>query len=111
MTRLQRTLDELTEARAHVQALEAQAKYLRGFKRLKCKNCGKRSEVRHCTYLLHHGYIPPRGCTGGDYYVIDAEGWRCPKCEHDHRLYSREDDTWLKELRRSFAGEDNIYRG
>lgn len=68
-------------------------------------NCGKAFEVRELEYIQTQFYVPPHGCTGGDYWK-DGEGrWRCPHCGFTNRLYDKPDITALKGLFKSVRVE------
>lgn len=50
------------------------------------KSCGKRSQLHTCIYIQTHYYIPPHGCTEGDYWLPGEVNIICPKCKTRHRL-------------------------
>lgn len=52
-------------------------------------------------YIQTQWYVPPHGCTGGDYWK-DGEGrWKCPECGRVNRLYDKPDIEAKKWLFRS----------
>lgn len=60
------------------------------------QGCGKSTKIRDLAYIRTHLYIPPSGCSSGDYYREDEGQFICPHCGHRNRLYDRPDYQQLK---------------
>jgi len=52
----------------------------------KCSHCGKGTTIAKLTFIQTKWYVPPRGCSEGDYWEDDEGQWQCPHCEHIVRL-------------------------
>lgn len=68
---------------------------------LKCRHCKRSFPVGELTHIQTHDYIPPRGCTEGDYWIEGEGEWQCPKCKHrrTNRSYF---DARIQELKPYF---------
>ena len=55
---------------------------------IKCGACKKGSKIRNLEFINAHYYVPPYGCTGGDYWNTDDSnsGFICVKCNIRNRL-------------------------
>ena len=64
------------------------------------KSCGKGFEIKDLTFLYPIYYVPPSGCTGGDYWSSDDNDgyWVCPSCNTRNRLYRRPEILELRHL-------------
>lgn len=80
--------------------------------RVKClancygKGCGQTSAIRDLVYLQTHWYVPPSGCSDGDYWRQGEGMYECLHCGHMNRLYERADIEALKHL---FRGVVDTY--
>lgn len=53
----------------------------------RCYGCFKRTQISKITIIQDHWYVPPRGCTGGDYWNTSNEVYvPCPKCNTINRI-------------------------
>ncbi len=57
---------------------------LRGI-RFSCPRCGKRSTLSRWVFIKTSYFVPPHGCTGGDYWMQRSPsecGIKCPRCKN-----------------------------
>jgi hypothetical protein len=76
---------------------------------IKCpeKDCGKRSRLGDLIYFQDNYYVPPRGCTEGDYHVPQEEGYTfCPHCLAQLKILTKE----LNSYRHIFKKMVDVYR-
>lgn len=86
--RIDRELKRLEELRKKI--LERKSDILRN-KLIKCANCGKQNKVREWSFVQKYWYVPPHGCTGGDYWKPhehDTCDIMCPKCASKNYIYN-----------------------
>jgi hypothetical protein len=56
-----------------------------------CGICGRKSLLHRWTFIQNEYYVPPTGCTGGDYYKQDKPDTchlQCPKCHRRNYIYN-----------------------
>lgn len=70
--------------------------------------CGVSIPIGELTYIREHYYVPPRGCSEGDYWlVVDNDAlFVCPHCKYVNRLYDRPE--FLK-LSKAFLDVEDYY--
>lgn len=67
------------------------------------QGCGKKSQIRKLTHIQPYWYVPPSGCSDGDYWTADNESqWDCPHCGHRNRAHKYERPE-VMELRQYFG--------
>lgn len=103
-------LEELTKEKSE---LEQQLKQLhtkidKQLTRTKliCDSCQKQFEINELIWIQTHWYEHPRGCTEGDTWHEGEGQWKCPECDHKHRLYNKPE---ISKLRRYFKSEEKVY--
>jgi hypothetical protein len=61
-----------------------------------CEHCGRKSPLSKWVFIQVQYYVPPRGCTEGDYWVNSETkvcDLRCPMCEGKNYLYNHKEKT------------------
>lgn len=71
-----------------------------------CQHCRYTDKINELTYYQTHFYIPPRGCTEGDYWKHGEGRFVCPKCQKTNRLYDRPEVEALKPY---FKQTEDVY--
>jgi hypothetical protein len=69
------------------------------------EGCGKRTQIGKLEYIQLWYYVPPRGCTEGDYHVPSDGEFICIKCGHKNRLWNRPKIMELKRYFKSIVEE------
>lgn len=62
------------------------------------KGCGSTFSIKNVVYVQTLRYVPPSGCTDGDYWTNDEGRWKCPACSKHNRLFNKPEITKLKHL-------------
>lgn len=78
-----------------------------------CFYCSEITPIKELTFIQHHWYERPYGCTGGDYWTMSKDGsFNCIKCNKINRFLPQNEDEEkeLFELKKSFKAIENIYR-
>ena len=70
-----------------ITALEQERNVLRSRKLVKCPKCEKGTQLSKAILIRKYHYIPPRGCTGGDYNTFGEYQYLCLKCGKLNRAY------------------------
>jgi len=52
----------------------------------KCTHCNKGTTIAKLTFIQTKWYVPPRGCSEGDYWNNGEGQWQCPHCNKIVRL-------------------------
>ncbi len=56
---------------------------------IKCRHCGKATQIRRVNQYKVFHYEEPYGCTGGDYvYESEQRRWDCKKCNKTNRVWA-----------------------
>lgn len=65
-----------------------------------CPHCNKKTPLADATVITLNSYVPPRGCTEGDYYTFSEYLYYCNKCDGYERAYvgSFDKDWDTKEI-------------
>lgn len=66
---------------------------------VKCKNCGKGTQVNKLIFYQHYYYVEPYGCTGGAYWTSEDQKitLKCEKCKTSN-IYNRYNKEYKKLL-------------
>lgn len=67
------------------------------------KGCGKEAEIRDLVYIQTHWYVPPSGCSDGDYWRSGEGQYECPHCGHLNRLHDRPEIVSLSSMFRGIT--------
>jgi len=71
------------------------------------RGCGAKLHVSDLVYIQTHWYVPPSGCTDGDYWNTGEGQFVCPKCGCTNRLYERPE---VEKLKAHFKKVEDKYR-
>ena len=68
---------------------------------LTCTSCRRKNPLGQWVFIQRRGYVPPRGCTEGDYWYnahLAVCHIRCPRCGDENYLHAHPDRNRLEEL-------------
>ncbi len=89
MAKIQEQLDQLNNQRDKLLSLSnkllATLNKQKSNKTIKC-GCGAMHKIKDCIAIQSHHYIPPRGCTEGDYWNPGELQVICPVTDYKNRL-------------------------
>ena len=109
---LQKTERKISKAEEKLKLLRKERDFLLSQTSVLCTNsvygkgCGKETEIRDLVYIQTHWYVPPSGCTGGDYWNEGEGQFACPHCGRLNRLYDR---PKIQELKYLFKSVEDFY--
>ncbi len=96
------TIDrELARLHTRKAELEGAALLLARRSTILCKGCRKRSRVSSWTFEQQRHYIPPHGCTGGDYWMPSETRVChiiCGKCGFRDYIYNHKEREKIVQL-------------
>lgn len=85
-----------------LRALKESRDQLLSNKMYTCPHCNKKSQIKKLFYFEDYFYVPPYGCTGGDYHKSSGDDFvLCNKCNKVGRLYFSKNEK-LKKFKYSF---------
>lgn len=67
--------------------LTAQLNDLQASRRITCPACKKQTPLLKAILIEHYSYVPPSGCTEGDYHTLSEHEFYCGKCKTYNRAY------------------------
>lgn len=88
-------------------ALKDEKKALLSETAIRCPACHTQSAIKDMLYIQMHWYVPPRGCTEGDYWNQGEGQCKCPSCETIMRLYKHPELEALKHLFKEIQNKYN----
>lgn len=110
-TKIKQALAEIAFVKETLRVAETQLNSVLGETKIQCvqnnygEGCNRWHQVNALTYIQTHYYIPPSGCTGGDYWNNGEGQWYCPKCNHRNRLHNMSE---VQKIKKSFKNIDPI---
>jgi hypothetical protein len=87
--------------------LRSQERTLLERKKIRCPRCKTYHTVSKTELIQEHFYIPPRGCTEGDYWNSAEIGFICNKCNNFITDYH---NPKIKELKHLFNDITDEYK-
>jgi len=93
-----------------ISSLEEQKQTIKLRQMVTCPHCKKRTRISKATIIVDYFYVPPRGCTGGDYWNFNEYLYCCSKCNVNTRAYigSWDKDWKTEELTLSALKEARV---
>ena len=95
---LQKINVSLEKTRAKLEKLEHQRAVALAKTQVVCGTCKKPTTVQDVDYIQTHWYVPPSGCTEGDYWNEGEGQFMCPACDAVNRLYQSPEIVRLKYM-------------
>ncbi len=83
MKSISKKLEELEVKKQKLLALQREERASRDF----LCGCGEFHKINECTLIQTHFYIPPSGCSDGDYWNEGEVQIICPKTNNKNRVY------------------------
>lgn len=78
---------EISQHEELIKQLIEERKQIRRERMFACPKCCESSPVREWVLVQEYCYVPPRGCTEGDYHVFSEYRVHCPLCDGVGRVY------------------------
>lgn len=81
------TLLELKFAEQHVAELKQQLNKIRSKRSILCGSCGHANRICDTVLMRTKYYVPPRGCSEGDYWLEGEWQFSCQGCSKINRCF------------------------
>jgi hypothetical protein len=103
INRIKQQLANAQADRAHILSateVTCQNSYANNFNGPGATPCGKPSQIGKLDFIQMLYYVPPRGCTEGDYWQVEEDDglFICPHCGYTNRLLYQHGILKLKDF-------------
>lgn len=101
MTKIALIETQLEKANDLIKKLTGEKLSILKNKLIRCAACGKNCRVGDWSFVQKFWYVPPHGCTGGDYWKpneIDTCDISCPRCGSRNYIYNHPQKQKILEI-------------